>query len=288
MLTRIKKNSMNPTYRDIVLYSFDFLSLEDVKNYVLVSKSIFSIFCESQYYRDILSYYEKYTLLDIDLVCKEGLIFLFKLCIRNFNPHGNRGLDIIPDGRPDKLFITKYTFITAIDYGHTEICKILLSLNLDILEYLEEFVMHALDATPFELVKSLLDIDIDNQIDKSNILLWAIKCGRLDVFQYLESNNKNIVGNYNDYLYWACFRGHLQIVEYLVTRGADISYYDHKAIKYAVDGGHIDVVKYLAERGEDTLMEDNYLLKCAMLRGHLEIVKYLENLGGITLQYHEV
>jgi len=70
---------------DIGIYFMSFLSLNQLKNYILVTKSTLAIFQGSHYYKEIKDFKLKYKKLVFSYICKDGNMNLFKLYYRDID-----------------------------------------------------------------------------------------------------------------------------------------------------------------------------------------------------------
>jgi len=69
---------------DIDLYFLDFLTLSQIKLYMVLSKSTFIIFRKSVYYKEYILLKSKSNRFDFDNICNEGCLNLLKAYTKNF------------------------------------------------------------------------------------------------------------------------------------------------------------------------------------------------------------
>lgn len=103
---------------DIGIYFLIFLSLNQMKNYILLCKSSLNIFQKSIYYSELSSYKLKLPNMNIEIykICEYGYIYLLKAMMKD-----------------NELYYQDSTLLhCAVENGHIEILEYLVTMGADI------------------------------------------------------------------------------------------------------------------------------------------------------------
>ena len=171
---------------------------------------------------------------------------------------------------------TCYQKLTRIDYYN---------IKFNIIKYLDKFGYLDGDKTypngkSDGYYKCIINPTID-LIEKYNInLLEASYNGYYDIVKLLIENDVNVQIQDNYALKMASLYGYYDIVKLLIDNGADITASDNYPIRMASYSGHYNVVKLLIENGADVTVGDNYPIKFASKNGHYDIVELLKQHGA--------
>ena len=114
----------------------------------------------------------------------------------------------------------------------------------------------------------------------------AIKCGRVDILEYLEPQNLAASHGFDRWggahepgVIVACQKGHLEVVKYACQNGAlersdSIEY--SSSIIAACEHGHLEIVKYLHEHTEEDIRcNGDRGLALAVQNHHVDVAKYI-------------
>jgi ankyrin repeat protein len=105
----------------------------------------------------------------------------------------------------------------------------------------------------------------------------------VNTWEYLFTQERNIIDWINWGLMWSAEYGHINIVKYLVENGADIHARDDLALRISAENGHKKIVEYLTENGADIHARDDQALRLAAQNGHKEVAEYLTENGADIL-----
>jgi len=215
---------------DLDLYFLDFLSLDQMKNYPILSKASYDLFQKSCYHKELNLYLLKYNYVKFNKICEFGYLNLLKAYLRN---------DVKKD--------YNMAFPAAIEYGHLDLVKYLISQN---------------NVT---------------KINENSLFEEAIKNNQISIAKYILSLYTDVKIDINHALWFAVSYGRFDMVKYLVSIGADVRYNNYWAIEEAVSDGHIEILKYLVSLAPG--IKINNMLFEAISNGHLDVVKYIVSLG---------
>lgn len=123
------------------------------------------------------------------------------------------------------------------------------------------------------LVKRGADIHTDDDY----VIIWASRCGYIDVLRYLVENIN--INPCDVCVLWASKKGHIEVVRYLMEKGINIHIYDDYALKLASEKGHFEMVRYFVEMGA-SMDAGNDALRRAAENGHFKVVRYLVEKGA--------
>lgn len=294
-------------------YLLDFLSLDQLKDYMLISKSTYNLFKKSEYYYEIKIFKEKKIKISIENICKYGTLKLLKSYFKNRT-----------------LTNYNYYFTIATRYGHLNIVKYLNSKSLNIKEKNEMLFLASSEghiniiyflifyysyeltqvnwaiynaATRGHLHMTQFLVSTISKIEDVDLILgmtskkghldivryfilqnfpiknyfafeWASKEGRLEVVRYL-SFLGNIIIDINCALRAAVKKGHMATVKFLILQGADITDKDNYAINKIAKNGYLSLLQFLISNTPDVSINYNFIIQLASKHGHLNIVRFL-------------
>lgn len=186
------------------------------------------------------------------------------------------------------------TIVTAIEFGHLDIVKLLFSKgrkfdernslgysciliaakhgNLDILKYIHQN-------------GGSLDDVTDN---RENCILLASLYGHLDMVKWLSQNGNSIhsvdIGNYSCVLSAAC-QGKLEVINWLIENGCsldEINNFGETCITIASREGYIDLIQWLIEKGQSlsTCSKDGTCIIEAAKNNRIDLVIWMLNNGS--------
>lgn len=196
----------------------------------------------------------------------------------------------------------QFRFDEIIETGKVEVFKFALSLGIKPDNY---YLKTAIENNQAEIVKIMLDSDIDVNDFGGEFMSEASKVGNIDIVNMLLEKGANPT----DGIVGASERGHKEIVKLLINKGADVTFIENLAIKKAAYYGHeecvkllilagtdlnealikavkkdrVSIIKLLIENGADISIDDYKVLKEAIYRKKTEIVKILLEAEGNDL-----
>jgi len=180
----------------------------------------------------------------------------------------------------DIHYYSEFIMEWALRNGYSEIAKYLISIGVDINEFIYT-IKRNIGIQKWDFLKFLVDngiIVIDNDFIK------ALVNGNTEIVKYLVHEGADIHSN-NDYaITYASRRGYLEIVKFLVSNGADIHVKHDYAVRHASEKGHLDIIKFLTDQGADIHADNEYAIRWASANGRLEVVKFLFS-KGVNINY---
>ena len=166
----------------------------------------------------------------------------------------------------------------AIQNGHLEVVKYLMSFEPD-LKYEEKLIVRlAFSNGHFELVKYLMSLGEETARYGQSFIRQSVRDGQLAIVKYFSDIIKSsfhalairIASSY----------GHLEVVKFLFSLGTDVNEWNHFPLGSAAENGHLEVVKYLVSVGANIRATNDYAVRMANQNHHLEVVKYLVSVGA--------
>lgn len=161
-----------------------------------------------------------------------------------------------------KHLITEHPPITSTSVHYVFLIKAIKSGNLEIIKFLQS-------------VYDIPWLDADsNSEDDSQILYYTCSTANLLMVEYIMSNRKCKVRDYNDGLKGAARAGDIPLMNSMFTLGAtDID----GAMVFAAKGGHLSIVLDMVNRGATNL---NLALQYAAKKGNQNLIQKLIELGA--------
>ncbi|KAJ3280518.1 hypothetical protein HDU76_009165 [Blyttiomyces sp. JEL0837] len=149
-------------------------------------------------------------------------------------------------------------FIVACERGHLAVIKFLLNLHktdqitIDFDKFNHHAIREASSNGYLEIVKILLELNLDPSLQQSKALRSACINGHMDIVKLLLSTNKvdinDVTMNDNQVFWKACGNGHIDVVKFLLgypNLNVDPGAKDNAAIRLAAEGGYLELVKFL-------------------------------------------
>lgn len=312
--------------RDIDLYFLNFLSIKQINIYCFLSKSTLSIFNESKYSKEIVTFKKIYKEYNFSRVCEIGCLSLVKVYLKECIIV--RVEDVICTAMNGNLEVIKYfayiginimihnnlVFRWIICTDNFKIIRYFIYLGVDINENRINAIKSAIVNGDLEIVKYLVFQGVNLIFDFKSILQEATRNNRSHIYKYLISTNDTIEF-YNFAFQLAAEKGYLESMYDLCSKG--ITSEDNFAVIYAVECGQLesvkfmflmephlssndftlqvavenkrlDVIKYLIYLNVDINADDNYAIYYAIENGFLKIVKYLISLNFVTLRHVDI
>lgn len=247
---------------DYMLTEFTDIDLHFIQ--FLTTNSVYSLFVSCDKIKKLIENSKYFDgLLNIDDVYKVGNVSTIKLLLNDIN-----------------YIIENISFISAINYGHLAVVKLLHRYDIDIKMGGNSPILCACSRGNLEIVKYLHENGA--YIHDNLVLDYATNSNSLPIIKYL--HNSGIEISVNGYRYCilitAVSKGYIDIVEYLHKNGVNIRIDDDLALQIAAKYGHIEIVKYLHVNGCSVSSGNNSAITWAANRGHYEIVKYLHKNGA--------
>jgi len=250
---------------DIELYFLDFLSICEMKIYLLLSHSCYGIFKESKYFKEITKYKGEYGDFSADYLCEGGYLDLLKLYLKD--KRINYETDIsLPGITIQQYLISLNAVRSAIYRGKTEMIKYLIGKGAD-----KKKILHwVIKSNSLELVEYVI-LGIDTAEINYVSLLLSVECGYIGLVKYFAARC-NSAKYYLGAIQLADQMENSEIMEYLTGLYGDKIVERDYAICQAFRGGDLLKVKSLRIGYQK---DYSYFLPCVVEKGYLEIVKYL-------------
>lgn len=164
----------------------------------------------------------------------------------------------------------------AVDNGHLDVIKILMTKNIDCTADNNYALRSACDNGFLHIVTYL--IENCNVAITENAITFAANNGRLNVVEYLIQKGASITFLS---LERTAYTGHLSTLKYLIKCGGEPT---TQVMIMAINGHHDDIIYYLLEISDD--YDYNELLCIASFQGNLKFVKYLIEEKNVDISHN--
>lgn len=241
------------------IYFLNFLSIEQLQIYPVLSKSSFAILKKSNYYAETILYQKKYKKLTINNICELGCINMLKLCMKSF------------------LNINyKYIIKILMNNNQLNIIKYLIHQKIISRELIEENINWAASNGHLDIVKYVFFQGLESKLNNNFALQLAANYGHLRVIKYFITYGNSYDNSY--YIHWAIRNGHLDSVKYLNLHNKKFKQ-DINIICYAAKKDYLQIIKYLALYNNTNRNKFLNVLKIIVFNGYSKILRYLLYLG---------